>query len=135
MKNYNKGKGSGDFARKGSSSRSSEGRGFNRGGSEGRSFSRSDRDTVRPEMHKATCAECGQGCEVPFKPISGRPILCSNCFKGKEDQGPKRASDKSFSKPFNRHDSAPQATSNNNISKEQFEILNTKLDKILRALE
>ena len=33
------------------------------------------------EMHKATCAECGKECEVPFKPTQGRDVFCQDCFK------------------------------------------------------
>lgn len=36
------------------------------------------------EMHAAVCAQCGQQCEVPFKPRpveeGGKPVLCKNCF-------------------------------------------------------
>jgi len=32
------------------------------------------------EMHKAVCSDCGQECEVPFKPTEGRPVYCRNCF-------------------------------------------------------
>jgi len=35
------------------------------------------------EMHKATCSECGQECEVPFKPTEGRPVFCRDCFAKK----------------------------------------------------
>jgi len=30
--------------------------------------------------YKAVCAECGQTCGVPFKPVGGRPVFCSECF-------------------------------------------------------
>ncbi|MBI4345044.1 MAG: DNA-directed RNA polymerase [Euryarchaeota archaeon] len=33
------------------------------------------------EMHKATCADCGQETEVPFKPTEGRPVYCRTCFQ------------------------------------------------------
>ena len=33
------------------------------------------------EMHKATCADCGQECEVPFKPREGKPVYCRNCYQ------------------------------------------------------
>ncbi|MEK6835413.1 MAG: CxxC-x17-CxxC domain-containing protein [Nanoarchaeota archaeon] len=33
------------------------------------------------EMHKATCADCGQECEVPFKPIEGKPVYCRDCYQ------------------------------------------------------
>lgn len=39
------------------------------------------------EMHKATCAECGKECEVPFKPSGDRPVYCQDCYKAKR---PKR---------------------------------------------
>ncbi len=36
------------------------------------------------EMHKAVCADCGQSCEVPFKPTEGRPVFCRDCFSKKK---------------------------------------------------
>ena len=33
------------------------------------------------EMHKTVCSDCGNECEVPFKPTEGRPIYCNECFK------------------------------------------------------
>ena len=47
-----------------------------------RRFDRSPR-----EMHKTTCAECKQECEVPFKPTEGKPVYCKECFMKKKDQG------------------------------------------------
>ncbi len=51
----------------------------------GRSFERrgfNDRNSRGPvEMHQAVCDKCRQNCEVPFRPTSGKPIFCSNCFK------------------------------------------------------
>ncbi len=41
-------------------------------------------DRFQREMHKATCAECGQECEVPFKPTEGKPVYCRDCFKSKK---------------------------------------------------
>ncbi len=32
------------------------------------------------DMHDAVCADCGQACQVPFKPTEGRPVYCRNCF-------------------------------------------------------
>lgn len=34
----------------------------------------------RPQMHKATCSECGKECELPFRPTGDRPVFCSTCF-------------------------------------------------------
>jgi CxxC-x17-CxxC domain-containing protein len=33
------------------------------------------------EFHKATCSDCGQECEVPFKPSEDRPVYCRDCFQ------------------------------------------------------
>lgn len=41
-----------------------------------------DRGSDRP-MYDATCAKCGQPCQVPFKPTEGRPVYCRNCYKPK----------------------------------------------------
>ena len=52
---------------------------FNRGGGGG------FRSNFGPrEMHKATCAECGKECEVPFKPIEGKPVYCKECYASKK---------------------------------------------------
>ncbi|MFO7619522.1 MAG: CxxC-x17-CxxC domain-containing protein [Thermoplasmata archaeon] len=43
-----------------------------------------DRDRNRGgdrEMFKATCSDCKQECEVPFKPSEGRPIYCRDCYQ------------------------------------------------------
>ena len=41
------------------------------------------RDFGPREMHKAVCSECGQECEVPFKPTEGRDVFCKECFRKK----------------------------------------------------
>ena len=35
-------------------------------------------------MYDATCAKCGQACQVPFKPTEGRPVYCRNCYKPRD---------------------------------------------------
>lgn len=165
MKNFNRGGGFGD--------RKSGGGNFNRRDSGARSFGRGGDSSSRPAMHKAVCAECGNSCEVPFKPTGDRPIFCSNCFKGKDGAETKRAGSRDFARPNfsdrklfkatcaecgnscevpfqpasgkpvycsqcfgkdeGRKNNAP--TNNNDRGNENFEILSAKLDKILRALE
>jgi len=78
--------------------------------SESRSFQRSSFND-KP-MHQAVCDKCGQDCEVPFRPTKGKPIYCDNCFVKDERRGSK----------------------NNDQFKEQFTLLNTKLDEILKTL-
>jgi CxxC-x17-CxxC domain-containing protein len=94
----------------------------------------------RPEMHKAVCAECGNDCEVPFKPSGERPVLCSTCFGNKDAGAPRqsfsrdRDASRDFPKP-NFNSERPERSERPDRSKEQFEALNTKLDKVLTALE
>ncbi|MCX6768656.1 MAG: DNA-directed RNA polymerase [Candidatus Micrarchaeota archaeon] len=33
------------------------------------------------EMTDAVCSDCGQPCQVPFKPTEGRPVYCRECFR------------------------------------------------------
>jgi len=42
------------------------------------------------EMFKATCSECGQECEVPFKPDPSRPVYCRECWAKKRPARPRR---------------------------------------------
>jgi len=45
------------------------------------------RDFGPREMHKAVCSDCGEECEVPFKPTEGRPVYCRDCYqKHREDR-------------------------------------------------
>ncbi len=43
-------------------------------GRNSRGGGRFGRDRPPREMQKATCAECGKECEVPFKPTGEKPI-------------------------------------------------------------
>jgi len=109
--------------------RDSGDRGFGRGGFRGASAS------ARPAMHTATCAECGNSCEVPFKPTGDRPVYCSNCFKAKDGGSAPRSersfsADRSFTKPSYSLPIQSSAPSN-----DQLEKLNSKLDQILVALK
>ncbi|HPT08582.1 MAG TPA: hypothetical protein PLE28_02720 [bacterium] len=69
------------------------------GGDRGRGRDRSS----RPEMHEAICADCGQRCEVPFRPSSDKPVYCSNCFE-KRDSGRRSDNRNSDRRSFDRRD-------------------------------
>lgn len=60
--------------------RGRDNRGGNRGGFGGQRRSFGGPRQPR-EMHKAVCTECGQECEVPFKPTEGRPVYCRDCYQ------------------------------------------------------
>ncbi len=106
-------------------------------------FEQPDREfgSSRPErgqMHKATCSACNAPCEVPFKPRGTKPVLCNNCFK-KGDQSPSnrfggesmRYADRDR---FDRSDRQEQAPRNNDGISKQLDLINTKLDKVLKLL-
>lgn len=64
------------------------------------------------QMYEAVCDNCGNKCMIPFQPKSGKPVYCSKCFEDKNQRG----------------------GGDTQQYKEQFEALNTKLDKILNIL-
>ncbi|OGJ60167.1 zinc-binding protein [Candidatus Peribacteria bacterium RIFCSPHIGHO2_01_FULL_51_9] len=35
------------------------------------------------ELHDAVCSQCGVQCQVPFKPVGDKPVLCKECFSAK----------------------------------------------------
>lgn len=58
------------------------GRDSGRGNSGGKSWGGGkpwDRDR-QITMHQAVCSNCGNKCEVPFRPNGSKPVLCNNCF-------------------------------------------------------
>jgi len=67
-------------------------------------------------MTKVTCDSCGDECEVPFKPTSSKPVYCRDCFSKKDGS---RSSGRSSRGP----------------SSKDLEVINEKLDKIMKALE
>lgn len=102
---------------------------FGRGRGGGRSFEGRRNFTPnndRPrEMFKTVCSNCGKDCEVPFKPTSGKPVYCSDCFE--KVGGRNSGSDRSERLDFRQ---SPRPEQN----KAQFDALNTKLDKIIELL-
>src|SRR5438552_2990916 len=94
-----------------------------------RNFGKPRFDRERTEMFSATCANCGKQCEVPFRPNGSKPVLCRDCFKNNQGSD-NRSERRSFDRPsFNRED-RPQRTNDAPNYKEQFEMLNAKMDKI-----
>ena len=96
-----------------------ESRGRSSGGFGRRSGGRfGDRDAGRPsQKYDATCAKCGKRCQVPFKPSGSKPVLCSDCFR---QSGDARGSPIRMASP--------------GVSSEQMNMINAKLDKIIKIL-
>ncbi|MFA5080813.1 MAG: CxxC-x17-CxxC domain-containing protein [Candidatus Paceibacterota bacterium] len=63
-------------------------------------------------MFNTICDKCGKRFEIPFKPFGDKPVYCNECFE-------KGGRVNNNSDKFNR---------------DQFEILNIKLDKIIKIL-
>lgn len=107
--------------------------GGNRGGDRG-----GDRREV--SMHKAVCDECHKSCEVPFRPSSDKPIYCNDCFSGKRgNEAPRREfnNDRGGKRDFNDKPSFSKPTSApvNDEVKKQLSEMNSKLDRLVIAIE
>ena len=91
--------------------------GFSRDERPARRFDRGSSDRPerrsRLEMFEATCDKCKKRCEVPFKPSGGKPVYCSDCFRKNESFEPR----------------------NSNLSSQDMDQINRKLDKILELLK
>lgn len=77
--------------------------------------SRSERNSEQSfekKMHTVTCDKCGERCEVPFRPTEGKPVYCYNCFKNQDN-----------------------SESKHSASKNEFDQINEKLNKIMKKLE
>lgn len=86
--------------------------------------------------HKATCTKCGESCEVPFKPVNGKPIFCRNCFVKTGDTGSGRAGDKYPKREYQPHGytkPAPEGGNNKDMMK-QLEVLNEKIERLIQAV-
>jgi CxxC-x17-CxxC domain-containing protein len=86
--------------------------GSNRG--ERKNFERSSYG--EKQMYSAVCDECGKKCELPFKPSGDKPVYCSDCFRNKGA------------------DNSNRGGGGNKQYEEQLKAINTKLDKIIKAL-
>ena len=64
------------------------------------------------KMFDAVCDKCGKRFELPFRPTGSKPVYCNECF-GKGGDSPNKDVEQ---------------------YKEQFDMLNIKLDRIIRVL-
>ena len=103
---------------------------FNRGEFGGdRGFAGRDRNL---EMFQATCASCGNTCEVPFRPNGKKPVYCKECFA--KNGGPALESRRDFAPRREFSQPAPvrlETGKEMGEMKRQIETLNYKLDKII----
>lgn len=83
------------------------------------------RDRQRPDMYDVVCDNCGNDCQVPFKPRGDKDIFCSDCF---EDQGNQRPRG-------NKGYSQVKGGVNEERLQKQLDDIQSKLDIIMEALE
>ncbi|QQR83975.1 hypothetical protein IPJ72_02130 [Candidatus Peregrinibacteria bacterium] len=81
----------------------------NRGGNRRPNGSGGNRNFGKPggrgpagNMYPATCSDCGNKCEVPFKPSFGKTVLCNRCFKKNDGDDGYNRSDR-FERGGNRN--------------------------------
>ena len=103
-------------------------------GSQGK-FGRSV-DRAEKVLFQATCTECGNSCEVPFKPTGQKPVLCRECYA---QNAP--ASDRPVRREYGFNKSSapsfrPHPEGQGNIAGLQRSIdeIGMKLDKLIQIL-
>lgn len=111
---------------------SHDSRGGNRGGN--RRFG-NYRDEDR-QMFQAVCANCGNTCQVPFRPSGDKPVYCNQCFADRDD-GSNRRSFGHSDRPrgervFRGGGDRPKSTPN---FKRDLDEINRKLDILIQAVE
>lgn len=85
-------------------------------------MSRYKKNDRKREMFDAVCSDCGKDCKVPFKPTSGKPIYCSECFEKYDKKKDNRSSKRSYEKK-------------SNIDRELLEKIDKKLDYVIETLK
>lgn len=124
--------------------------GFNRGGGRpsfgGRSdFRNGGRDGEKKEMFDALCANCHKSCKIPFRPMSDKPVYCSDCFGARQGDAPRgnfdRRNDRNSRPSFDKKDFVPTSSAKTQMDdrkiddiKKQLEIITTKLDTLIKVL-
>lgn len=98
-------------------------------------------------MHQAICSNCGNKCEVPFKPNGSKPVLCNDCFSkakaggapsgnfqrrdSRDERGPR---DSGFTPSY--QPSQPQGGDKRiDDLKRQLDVVNSKLDTLIKGME
>ena len=98
-----------------------------------------ERGGERPPMHDATCNQCGNPCQVPFRPTGSKPIYCSACFKkeGGSDYAPKRFDGPRRSEGPRYSDDRPSfraPSADNSQIEARLKSIEAKLDMLIEAL-
>jgi CxxC-x17-CxxC domain-containing protein len=105
------------------------------------------REERSTESFKAVCDSCHKSCEVPFRPTSGKPVYCNDCFAKNRDfdnrpsfgnrdgqRDTYRNDAKRDQKPFTKRNDQPAPAQNieHEILKQEVKALHVKLDTLMR---
>lgn len=126
-----------------------KGRGSDRGGFGGgrdRGFGGGGRggfggDRSPAQMHKATCDECGNDCEVPFRPTGEKPVYCNDCFGNTSstsksfERAPRRDTRDSASRGGEKQTVIMKMTPEMLEMKKMIEEMSSKMDQILHVID
>ena len=77
------------------------------------------------EKFPATCATCSKPTMVPFRPNGVKPVYCRDCFRGDSDVPAHR----------DMRSAAPRFAPAPDASTKQLEMINMKLDTLIRMLK
>jgi len=90
-------------------------------------------------MYQAVCDECGESCEVPFKPTNDKPVYCNTCFnahKGRSsDSGGYANKNNDKPRPQVRTDRDFDSRKANGEIKSELHLLNEKIDSLVKLVE
>ncbi len=107
------------------------------------------REERSAESFKAVCDSCHKSCEVPFRPTSGKPVYCNDCFAKNRDfdnrpsfgnrdgqRDTYRNDVKRVQKPFAKRNDQPVPAQNmeHEILKQEVKALHVKLDTLMRDI-
>lgn len=118
--------------------------GFRQGGFKKKEWGGGRNDNRETVMHQTRCSDCGNSCEVPFKPTNGKPVFCKECF-GDKDQNDNsfRSPRRDFgAKPQFKRDFGERNQRNNSHEhhghddlKKEINSLSVKMDRLIQSIE
>lgn len=86
-------------------------------------------------MHQAVCSECRKACEVPFRPVAGKPVYCNECFGGKKNAGFDSFERKDFNVRIPAEKPVVETAVGNNDVNRQLQAINVKLEKLIQIAD
>lgn len=86
------------------------------------------------EMFKTDCAQCGNTCEVPFRPNGTKPVYCNNCFV-RDTSGDRPARRDSAPRPsFHQAPQTPRNDQAFNDLKAELRVVNANLERLIAIM-